>query len=358
MSPHPEHRDHDGDTAGRSTGSPPLAPLGGVAVSRVAVASGGTRRWVAAFVAVLLVVAGLGLVGRLGASAAPASAAAVPTASAVTGSSASPGAGSAGGSASSADSGRDGPAAVPVRAELTVPAAGSEWTDLAGIPVAGTATGDLSGIHVTVTVSHLVIGERTLPVGAEGRFSGLVEIVPPPDRQRAEIRLLEPGPSARNLAIVPVTVGTSLQMLVAATVTVPGTHGGAAVRLSGIARRDVSGVSARLETAFGPSRAVAATLGPPGSPVIFDPGVSGDTSGGSSASASGSSASATASAAGSSSASSVATSAATAYLARWRAFRATVQLPPGMGCGDGSLTVTATIGTAVETETIPLCVAR
>ena len=327
--------------------------------SRV-VGAGGTRRWIALAAASLVAVAGLGLAGRTGGTPAsgsgpeavstPGTSPAVSSIGGGSPSDESPSASSglastssaSGKAAASAPAGPRSPSALSgeifvadpanlaPRATLSVPGSGSVWTDMARIPVDGTATGGLGQVWVTVTSERLLVGEATLPVGSSGRFSGFVDISPPPDHRPAEVRAIEPGPAPELLALVPIMVGTTHHLLVTQAVAVPASRGGAALRVGGLVWTGSPRVALRLETPFGPSHAVTATIAP-------------------------------------------AVPAATAYLRMWRSFTATVPLPRGMGCGDGSVTVkatwppgpvrsaaspTAALASTTETATIPICAAR
>ena len=282
---------------------------GGAARSTALVGSGGSRRWAGAFATLVVLVAGFGLAGRLGV--APPGGGS----SSATDAPAPPGSAGASAGAATGGEGRGGPtvAGSPLpgelfvtdprtlapRAVLMLPVEGSSWTDVARVPVAGTVSNGATQVWVTVTSDRLLLGQASLQVGSEGRFAGFVEIAPPMTRQPAEVRAIEPGPAPELLALVPISVGTSRRLLVSnATTTAPGPVG-PVVQLDGLVRRDVSRVTVRLETAFGPARSTVATLDPP-------------------------------------------VPAATGFLALWRTFRASVRLPRGATCGDAWLAVSGT----------------
>ena len=292
----------------------------GVITARVA---GGTRRSAIAWVVVLIVLVGVGVAGRLsgapaaagvstaaGMSTAAASAAsrvsssaglgaAPPTGS--TGSTGAIGAIGSGGAAGSLPGASTSPlpgemlladpATLAPRATLSVPVVGSSWVDLAQVPVAGVFTGGLPRVLVTVTSDRLLLGQADLAVGTSGRFAGFVPITPPPSWQPAQVRVIDPGPPAALLALTPVSLGSARRLLVSEPVSLTATAAGERVQLQGLVRRDATRVEVRIRTALGLSPAGAAVLDAP-------------------------------------------VPAATSYLALWRTFRATVQLPHGARCGD------------------------
>jgi hypothetical protein len=143
------------------------------------------RRVAATWVAILVLVGGIGLAGRM-----------LPQPNA-------PGGEEPGRSSSGAV--RTTPPAAGDAAKLFSPRPGVLWFRSGVVPVSGAAPHGVARVRAVLSAGGRIIGQRELAVGADGRFAGPLSIAPPQGRTEALLTVVAPG-DGRELGHLPLSV--------------------------------------------------------------------------------------------------------------------------------------------------------
>src|SRR5687768_510636 len=94
------------------------------------------------------------------------------------------------------------------------PLRGVVWLRTTEIAVAGMVPPNTGDLEATVRVDGQVLGRATGGVDRQGRFGGVVEIVPPQQRTPATVQVHGPGPGGRLLAEVGISIEAGAELLI------------------------------------------------------------------------------------------------------------------------------------------------